>query len=198
MKKIFCLSVLIFVSLVCHSQSVLEVNFTSPKSGTVFLYNTKSLKTDTLRINDGSVVFSAALTEPTFYYMLVDGSNNSRPTNLVLSGEKTIIEFDSLKQSVNGKRIFDTYPNQPHFIKDPNRNEAFYTFQKSWMVFFDSIESLSTSDSEVSLEKRKALYHSFLESCDSLIYENRNEFISATIIQYLLNDNLLQLETIQT
>lgn len=186
------------VSGLCHAQSVIEVSVKAPKSGRVFLYNTNKLNTDTLILSGGSFNFHENLESPTLFYLVIDGYNNTRPMNVVLSSEKTIIRFDSLKESHEGKGLAGLYPNQPDFIKDPNKNKAFYEFHKTWVNFSDSIMSLSSPDSNDLFEQRKALYHSFIQDCDSLIQENNDEFIAATIINYLINNRLLNLETIQS
>lgn len=198
MRKLFYIAFLILVSHVCHSQSILEVKINTPESGKVILYNTKSQKMDTLQFSNGFFSFHYELESSTLFNLFLDGFNNERPMNVVLSSEKTVMSFDSLRVPIEGNTFSNLYPNQPQFIKDPNKNQAFYKFHKSWVNFSDSIVSLSSSDSEELLDKRKALYHSFLQTCDSLIQENKDEFISATIIQYLINNGLLQLGTIQS
>lgn len=198
MRKLFYIAFLILGSHVCHSQSILEVKINTPESGKVILYNTKSQKIDTLQFSNGFFSFHDELESSTLFNLFLDGFNNERPMTIVLSSEKTVMSFDSLRVPIEGNTYSDLYPNQPHFVKDPNKNQAFYKFHKAWVNFSDSIVSLSSSDSEELFEKRKALYHSFLQTCDSLIQENKNDFISATIIQYLINNQLLQLETIQS
>jgi thiol-disulfide isomerase/thioredoxin len=174
------------------------VLFGSDKPGEVVLYNTVNQNIDTLVFSGNELTFYEDLDKPTLYLMFIAGINNRRPMNIVLSNKTTSVKFDSLKESVDGRKLADLYPNQPQFIEDPNKNRAFYGFHKEWVAFSDSIMSLSSSDSEELFEKRRSLYDSFVRDCEIIIEENKGEFIAATIIQYLINNNLLQLETIQS
>ena len=183
---------------VCYSQSVLEITFNSLKSGKAILINTNTLDKDTLAFNNGFLAYNGKLEGPALFSLIISEYNKNSPIYLILSNEKTQVEFKSFKKSEESQNINEVYPNTPHFLKDPNNNRIFYNFIGSWKKFYNTIQQLSTDNSEGLLEKRKATYHSFLNTCDSLIQANNNQFVSAVIIDFLLNNGLLQLETIQS
>lgn len=145
MRIVIYVSVLILVTNACHSLPVLEVDFIVPESGMVFLNSTKNSRTDTLEIKDGRFAYHEELERPTPFYMVIDGYNNSRPMNLVLSNEGTIIKFDTVRKVRESNKVAEAYPNHPDFRKDPNKNQVFYDFQNAWVIFTDSIMSLSSS-----------------------------------------------------
>ncbi|MGK7390692.1 MAG: redoxin domain-containing protein [Candidatus Cyclobacteriaceae bacterium M2_1C_046] len=180
-----------------NSQSILDINFNSIKTGKVILINSTNNRFDTVNIEGGNFSYYNRINHPTLYSLIINGFNDSRPINFILSNEKTEIVFDNFKQVIESQNIKDIYPNLPHFTKDPNNNQAFYKFHSEWMIFYDKIKKFSTSDSNELLEKRKEVYHSFLKQCEAIIKNNKDKYVSAVIIDYLLKNNLLPLETIQ-
>ena len=197
MRAFSYLFIAVMAATVCRAQAVLEVRFAMPNNGSAILYDTESSKTDTLGFDDGSFVFEDQLDGPTLFHLVIDKYNNQRPLKLVLSPEKTLVDLDSLKPSQEGGKMTEIYPNRPHFVEDPNNNQAFYAFHYMWMNFYDAITNLSHSNSRELLEKRKRLYRAFIDSCDAIIRNNRHEFISAIITDYLIRDRLLSLDIIQ-
>lgn len=188
---------MVFLFQTAVSQSILEIKFNSLEYGKVFILNSATNKLDTLIIKDGQSSFNTAITAPTLYAVIIEGYNESRPLKLILSNKRTAIEFDTLNKVVSNQSVRHSYLIPPNFLKDPNSNIVFYEFLSLWMDFFNNIENLSSSNSKDLLEERKTAYFSFLNQCDSVIRKYNNKFVSAVIIDFLLRDNLLQIETIQ-
>ncbi|MDO1449851.1 TlpA disulfide reductase family protein [Rhodocytophaga aerolata] len=198
MQKILSLSILLLFVQTVYAQAILDIRFHSLQSGSVKLVNTKTRKSYSLLIKEGLLTFQDTLVEPTLFSMVVEGYNDSRPLNLILSNQKTHVAFGTFSKVGESETIRDLYPNQPSFIKDPNSNQTWYAFHREWMNFYDTIRDLSTSDSNEMLEKRKQVYDSFLTYCETIVKNNSDKYVAALIIEYLLRDNLLPLETIQT
>ncbi len=180
-----------------NSQVVLDIKFNSIEIGKAFLLNATTNQFDSIYIKNGHLLFNTTVNDPTLYSLFIQGYNDYRPMRFILSDETTEVEFDTLKKVLENQNIKDFYPNQPSFIKDPNSNQVFYDFHSEWMMFYDNIMELSTTESNELLEKRKEVYHSFLGQCESIIRNNYDKFVSAVIIDFLLRENLLPLEYIQ-
>lgn len=198
MTKIAFFYSIVLLSCLSCSEPALKMNFAALEKANVILFNTQNLKTDTVQVYNGSLTFDIELKKPTLFLLTVDGYNNTRPMRFLLSENQTTIEFESFKKSVGNGDILDIYPNHPKFISDPNKNAVFYDFQQKWLTFYKQIENLSSSESSDLLEVRKNTYNSFLDYCDSLIKNSNKDYISAIVIDRLVQDNLLQLQTIQS
>ena len=197
MKISILTSLLILLSLAAQTSPVLKIKFDDIESGNIFLINVQKELTDTLSINNGKVTYEAKIAAPTFFYLIVDGYNNTRPLELVLSSQLTEMKFESYKV-VGENTVDEAYPNSPIFISDPNNNIAFFEFLSHWKSFYNTIQALSENDSEEQLEKRKNTYHTFLSANKQIIKKNSDQYVSAKMIDFLLNNNLLQFETLQT
>ncbi|UZR98233.1 TlpA family protein disulfide reductase [Chondrinema litorale] len=197
MKTSILTSLLILLSLAAHSSPILTIEFDDIKSGNIFLINVQKELADTLSIKNGKVTYEAKIAAPTFFYLIVDGYNNTRPLELVLSSQLTEMNFESYKV-VGENTVDEAYPNNPIFISDPNNNIAFFEFLSSWKSFYNTIQALSENNSEEQLEKRKNTYHTFLSDNKQIIEKNSDKYVSANIIDFLLSNNLLQFETLQT
>lgn len=196
MKNLILTTVLILLSLAVQSQSNLIVEFNDISAGKIYLINAQKETIDTVIIIDGKAQYETTLDSPTLFYYSVDGYNTKRPLELVLSDQKTEMRFDSYKV-VNESSVNEAYPNRPSFVSDPNNNAAFYEFLSNWKEFYYKIEKLSENDSPEQLEKRKNTYQKFLSQNKQIIENNSNQYISAIIIDFLLRNNLLQIETLQ-
>jgi hypothetical protein len=139
MKVLIYVSFLMLSTTVCYSQSVLEITFNNLKSGKAILYNTRTLKGDTLAFENGLLVYKNKINTPTLYTLIIDEYNNSRPVNLILSNEKTTLEFENFKKPRETQNIDEVYPNTPYFLKDPNGNQTFYDFIFSYKIFYSTI-----------------------------------------------------------
>ena len=197
MHRIIYVLLLSWIVQTAYSQSILEVKFNSLEKGKAILINSVNDQFDTLNVVEGSFSYYSAINTPTLYSLIVIGFNDARPMRLILSNEKTAILYDNFKKVTETQNIEDIYPNQPQFLKDPNNNQVFYKFRSAWMTFYTKIIDFSTSDSKELLEKRKEIYHSFLNQCDAIIKDNSNQYVSAVIIDFLIRNNLLSLETMQ-
>ncbi|MBL3658138.1 TlpA family protein disulfide reductase [Fulvivirga sediminis] len=196
MTNFILTATLILFSLSVQSQPNLSLKFDDIASGKVFLINKQNELIDTLLINSGNVTYDAIIPTPTLFYLIVDGYNTKRPLPLVLSDQLTEIEFKNFKE-INENSVNEAYPNRPFFVLDPNNNAAFYEFLSNWKHFYNLIEKLSENDSPEQLEKRKNAYDSFLSQNKQIIKSNSDQYISAIIIDFLLRNNLLQIETLQ-
>jgi thiol-disulfide isomerase/thioredoxin len=196
MKNLILTTLLILFSLAFQSQSNLKIEFNDINTGRIFLKNTQKELSDTLLINNGSVTYDAMIPTPTLFYFIVDGYNNQRPLELVLSDQLTEMKFNTFKM-VDGNSINEAYPNSPVFGSDPNNNTSFYEFFYNWKDFYNTIQKLSENDSPEQMEKRKNTYHSFLLQIKEIIENNSDQYVSAIIIDFLLRNNLLQIETLQ-
>ncbi|MBT32337.1 MAG: hypothetical protein CMO01_21955 [Thalassobius sp.] len=197
MKTSILTYLLIFLSIAAQSSPILKIEFNDIVSGKVFLINTQKAFADTLFINDGKVTYEVKLTYPTLFHFIVDGYNNSRPLELILSNQLTDIKFESYKV-VSENSIDEEYPNNPIFISDPNNNNAFFDFLTTWKTFYNTIQNLSQNDSAEQLEKRKKSYHTFLSDTKQIIEKNSGQYVSVNVIDFLLRNNLLQFETLQS
>lgn len=196
MKNLILATVLVLFSLTVQSQSNLILEFNDISAGKIFLLNTQKETIDTVIIIDRMAYYETTLESPTLFYYSVDGYNNTRPLELVLSDQKTEMRFDNYK-TVNDNSINEAFPNSPIFVSDPNNNAAFYEFLSNWKDFYRMIEKLSENDSPEQLEQRKNTYHSFLSQNKQIIENNKDQYVCAIIIDFLLRNNLLQIETLQ-
>ncbi len=197
MKRALYLLLLLLAYRAGYSQTVLEVKFHNLKTGRAFLENSVTLKKDTIKIKEGTLSFRNSVENPTLFQLTVEGYN-TRPMNFILSKDKTEVQFNPFVKSIENENIKKIYPNKPAFIKDPNHNQLFYEFHSNWIKFFESINQLSAeSDTDELLDKRKATYLAFLKESGSTIRRSNDKLVSAVIINFLLRDGLLPLETIQ-
>ena len=188
----YILIMLIFVG--CKTDT-LEVTIDSAYSGEAYLYNTVTQKIDTIATSGNRFVVNYSdLKEATLFYLVFKNVNDfSSPIKLILSNQETHIKFNELiTENRNSQNIKDSYPNRPIFLTDPNRNEVFYRFQDLWIEFFNNV-----TQPELDFEVRKSLHDNFINESGKIIRENNSEFVSACIIDFLMNDNLIQLDKIQ-
>lgn len=189
---LFYLVILSFSS--CKS-GVLHISFDNNYSGKVYLYNTKTKTTDTLGVVKNSLFYkSRSLENPTLYFLVIDGINSlNRPFNVVLSNDKTEVQFnDLIPIKYNSQNITEIYPNKPHFIKDPNNNNEYYSFQEIWIDFYINI-----INPQLSFDERRTMHTAFVNSVEEIIKRNADKLISAVIIDELMKGNLIQIEKIQ-
>ena len=199
MKQIISLF-LIFSTIGC-SRSNLTVDIENSETGTAYLLNTITNKIDTIEYKDYHFKFYDKLNNPTLFHLYFkEIKNRNRPIYLILSKKTTEIKFDSLVPSKEFATSWSgLYPNRPIFVKDPNQNESFYRFQSLWISFSDSILSMSSNENkkEALKKNRQNLYNDFITKCGVIISENKDRLISAFILEYLMNNNLLELSKIQ-
>jgi thiol-disulfide isomerase/thioredoxin len=180
---------------------VLKVKARNSDKGFAFLINTENQKMDTIIYKDYSFTYSGKIDKPTLFELYFEEIKNwQRPIYLILSKETTEISFDSLIATPDNVQTWlALYPNRPKFISDPNRNESFYHFQCLWANFSDSIINMSDSETKSATRQieREELYNRFLSNCDEIISNNKDKLVSAVIIEYLMNNNLLKLSKIQ-
>ena len=198
MHRSICTLFVLLIVQVSQAQSVLDIHFQSIKTGEAILINTSNYQYKNLSITNGNISYEGNIEDPTLYSLIITGYNESRPMDFILSNERTEIKFDHFKKVTESNDVKEIYPNQPHFIKDPNKNQVFYEFHSDWLVFYDKIQELTTPESEEFLEKRKEVYNTFIKECETLIKNNKQEYASAVVINYLIKGRLLPLETIQT
>ncbi|MGQ1788068.1 TlpA family protein disulfide reductase [Saccharicrinis sp. GN24d3] len=178
----------------CKSESAV-LTIESDYSGEAYLYNTVTQKIDTI-MSSGSGFFinSLSLESPTLFYLVFKDINDfSRPFFLILSNQETQIKFNDLIPIIcNTQNYNDCYPNRPLFLSDPNKNEEFYKFHDLWIQFSNNVIK-----PELDIEARKGLYESFISTSEKLIIEDKDLYVSASIIDFLMNNNLIQLDKIQ-
>jgi hypothetical protein len=87
----------------------------------VYLFNTTTNALDTLIIKEHFLSFKKNINDQTLYHLMIDGFNNDRPLNLILSNEKTEVEFGSLTKVVMNQNIRNSFLPQPILKRDPNR-----------------------------------------------------------------------------
>ncbi|PWJ43234.1 TlpA family protein disulfide reductase [Sediminitomix flava] len=193
MRTVFFL--IIMCSLICCKTHNLEVTIENDYTGKAYLYNTKTTKTDTIAMSANrfsiDLIYSK---EPTLYYLIFEGINDmSYPISLVLSDQQTQVAFKALKKvDIQSQNIKDLYPNRPQFASDPNRNEAFYHFLDLWVAFSNNV-----MNPKLNLIERKGLYNDFINQSEIIIKKNKHSVISAFITEYLMRNNLIQLEQTQ-
>ncbi|MFW5645557.1 MAG: TlpA family protein disulfide reductase [Bacteroidota bacterium] len=183
------------LSIGCTNKS-LKVKLEQNDIQEASLYNTETFEADTFVINGNSFSVNPGYVKgPTLYYLMFDGINNAyRPIYLILSKKPTIVEFDKLKAvKYNSSNIRDLYPNRPILIKDPNNNNAFYDFQELWLNFYTEIQN-----PEYNLEDRKELHEKFINASENIIYHNIDKLVSAVVVEYLMRNNLIDLEKTQS
>ncbi len=181
MKNLTLTLILVIITQIVHSQSTLDIRFNSLDSGRVVLLNRLTNKTDTLLISNHHLLYKDVVKVPTLFHLIVESYNDTRPINLVLSNEKTEIEFSQFTKSIETDNIKEIYPNQPIFRTDPNNNQVFYQFFARWTNFYQRIQELSSDDSQELLEKRKEAYHSFLTLCETIINDNKSQYYITSI-----------------
>jgi thiol-disulfide isomerase/thioredoxin len=193
MKNLFyILAILILVG--CKTET-LKITIEGEYSGEAHLYNTETQKIDTIESSGNRFSINLEdIQKPTLYYLTFKNINDlNRPIYLILSNQETQIKFNELiTVNENPQNIKDAYPNKPLFLTDPNKNEEFYRFQDLWIKFFDNV-----TKPELDIEARKGLYDDFISNSENVIKENNSELVSACIIDFLMNDNLIQLDKIQ-
>lgn len=180
--------------LSCTSKP-LTIHLENGEIGEAYLYNTETLSVDTLFVSGNSVSFQYSdLSEPTLFYLMFENINNvSRPNYIILSGQNTSVKFKKLTAvNYNSFNIRDLYPNSPVFIKDPNNNGSFYDFQELFLNFYADIENPN-----LELADRKRLHSEFIAASGQIIKMNNDKLVSAFIIEYLMINNLIDLEKLQ-
>jgi len=178
----------------CKTQTLI-VSIKSVYSGEAYLYNTETQKTDTIESSGKRFVFNHRdIKKPTLYYLMFKEINDlNRPIYIILSNQETHIKFNKLiAVDENSRNIEDVYPNRPLFLSDPNKNEEFYQFQDLWIKFYNNI-----TKTELDIEERKGLYDNFISNSERIIKVNNNKLVSAFIIDYLMNNNLIQPDRIK-
>jgi hypothetical protein len=184
-----------------NAQLSLEIRAKSLDIGTVYLWNTNSEKVDTLTIKDGAFKIKYDLNEPTLFYLKVDKINEfDLPIRLLLSSQTTSLYFNTLARAVRGYKFKDLYPNEPEYINDPNQNYLLRKFESKWIIFSDSITSLTDNNLEEKtlLEKRKSLYDAYIQENEKMIDRHSDKFASAVALyEFLIRNNLIDLEKIK-
>ena len=194
------LAILLITASCNPNKPTLKVTFSNVEDGIAILHDTRNFITDTLTINDGILESNRSISSPGVYWLWMEGYNEfDRAFWLVLSSETTEVHFDDFRPVKESQNIFEIYPNQPTFRDDPNHNEEFYNYQQEWLIFYDSIINLSSSDKaqDTLLEMRKALYLDFVLKAENRVANNSERLVSAIIFEHLRRNNLLQIEKIQ-
>lgn len=191
----YLLLLLISTTIISCKSNILNITIDNTDNGKAYLYNTETQKADSIEFVNNKLSFNPdRITKPTLFYLIFDSINSYRnPIYLILSDQETTINLPKLipvdKKSQN---INDLYPNRPEFKDDPNNNEAFYYFQNLYMAFYNTI-----TNPELVFEERKSIYNKFIGDSEEIIKENKNRLVGALIIEYLKNDNLIQLQKTQ-
>lgn len=196
------ITALLLLYFTCASaQSILEVTFKDLKTGTAYLWNPDGAQVDTIPIVNHRLSFTAALEEPTLFYLKVDNFNAfDYPIRLILSSEKTVLRYETLKPVIRDERWQDLYPNQPLYLSDPNHNYLLREMEAEWLLFSDSVISLTTDDAddEVLLEKRKNLYQAYIAHTSRKIADHADKVSSAVSLhEFLIRNGLLDLEQVK-
>lgn len=188
----------LLISTNCVSQVRMDIIFSTLKNGKVALSDVSGTQIGNFEINDNHVSIEITGQDQLPVFIIIKEYNDSRPMQFLLSNEKTIIQFDTLVKVKETSRFSDIYPNRPKFISDPNKNEAFYGFQGQLVAFADSISFYSQGERTNNLlEKRKEIYQRFIDNSSLIIKKNSNELVAATIIDYLITLNLLEVSLVQ-
>lgn len=121
-------------------------------------------------------------------------NQHNRPIYLILSKKETEIKFNELiPVKSNSHDIKELFPNRPVFLSDPNFNQEFYVFQDLWMNFYNDI-----SNPDFNYDDRKKIHAEFISKSEEIISQNKDNAVSAFIIDYLMLNNLIKLEKIQS
>jgi peroxiredoxin len=188
----------LLISTNCVSQVRMDIIFSTLKNGKVTLSDVSGTPIGNFDINDNRVSIEVTGQDHLPVFMVVNEYNNTRPMQFLLSDRKTIIQFDTLIKVKETSTFSDIYPNRPKFISYPDKNEVFYGFQAQLVAFADSISFYSQGAQPNNLlEKRKEIYQRFIENSSLIIKRNSDEFIAATIIDYLITLNLLGVPLVQ-
>jgi len=193
MRKLFYL--LTALTIIGCKSNTLKITIDDVDKGKAYLYNTIIDKVDSIEFSGHSFSFNLTeIKEPTLFYLMFDEINSFiRPIYIILSNQETQIKFsDLVTVDENTGNCRNLYPNRPKFISDPNNNEAFYLFQDLWIDFSNSV-----TKPELDLDKRKELYTRFISESEEMIIKNHDKLVAAFMMEYLMNNNLLQLEKIQ-
>jgi thiol-disulfide isomerase/thioredoxin len=176
----------------------LIVHTNKPEKGTVIFINSETNKTDTVKFNNFLLEYSPDIKSPTVFKLYFDKINpGTEPCLLMLSKETTKVFFDSLVQAEITSEIFPL-TNRPHFTVDPNSNSVFIKFHDRLKSFSDSIMLLSGNNAQLDSEResRKTLYLKFILACDRFVSENKSKPVAGFIINYLINNDLLEQDKI--
>jgi thiol-disulfide isomerase/thioredoxin len=197
------IGLILFISILsCGcSQPSLRITINNSHFENAILYisdTSRSIKPETLQIEGNTITLSRSIPEPTMFNLVVEGYNDvNRPIRLLLSSNTTELVFDSIVV-FNQNRILDFFSNCPRFIKDPNNNAVLFLFWKEWATFYNAIVQTSNDGRNDSLlVVRKGIYAKFISKCDSIIKITKDQYISAFIINSLIDDNLLPLSKTQ-
>jgi thiol-disulfide isomerase/thioredoxin len=198
MKKLLILLIILLAG--CNKPN-LKILIKNVDSGKVAIYTSDtsiSRTWDTLNIQNGIVNYYKKIAKPTLFHIIINGYNSyNRPIDIILSSKKTELAYDSLL-IFDQNTISKYYMNQPKFISDPNKNSYLFDFKKVWSIFYDSILIYSYKINNDSLRLlRKGIYKRFLIHCDSIISKTKDWDVSAFIMTFLINDNLLPLDKTQ-
>lgn len=175
---------------------ILKVTVDGGYSGDAYLYNTVTYKIDTISSLNNTYIFNPGeLEKPMLYYLMFNNINqHNRPIYLILSQEGTEIKFNELVPvEPNSHDIKELYPNRPLFLADPNFNQEFYVFQDLWMNFYNDV-----TNPDFNYDDRKKIHEEFISRSEEIISQNKDNAVSALIIDYLMINNLLKLEKIQS
>lgn len=178
----------------CNSNS-LKITIENPGKEKAYLFNTETNILDSTEIINSNYTFNSIdINEPTLFYLYFENINSyDRPNYIILSNQETEINFTKLIPiNIRSQNIRDLYPNVPSFISDPNDNKSFYDFQELHMSFYQTI-----TDPQLEFDSRKTIYQEFINKSEEIIQESKEQLVSAFIIQYLMNNNLLKLDQIQ-
>lgn len=185
----------LFAVISCGKGTMLKVTFDKDLEGSATLYNTITQQVDSIRFSESVLLFSSKeVHEPTLFYLMFDQINDiNRPIYIILSDQETHINLDELvAANTTTHKVKDLYPNRPRFIVDPNNNEEFYKFQDLWFDFYSDV-----TKPELDIAQRKEIHSKFINNSESVILENQDKLVSAMIIEYLMNNNLIELDKIQ-
>lgn len=193
MKYLYLIPITLLM-LSCKS-NILVVSLDNSHTGEAYLYNTITLKTDTISFSGNSFTINPiGIERPTlFYFVIKDINSFNRPMYIILSNQKSHVKFNKLIAiNENSLNIHDVYPNRPFFLSDPNNNEEFYQFQDLWIKFYNNV-----TKPELGIDTRRELHTKFINESEHIIKKNNGKLVSAFIIDYLMNNNLIQLDKIQ-
>lgn len=184
-----------FVVTSCSKNPTLKITFDKNSEGSATLHNTITQRVDSVKFSKNSLLFCLEeINEPTLFYLMFDKINDiNRPIYIILSDMETQINMDELVAiNITSNNVKDLYPNRPKFIADPNKNEEFYKFQDLWFNFYSDV-----TKPYLDITQRKEIHTKFIDNAESVIRAHKDKLVSAMMIDFLMNENLIELDKIQ-
>src|SRR6476659_39175 len=94
--NLFISILLALTTSTCFCQLKLNVKLPTVSHGKAILYNYNNGQSDTFQFDHGNLFVDIAGSSQTFCDLIIDGYNNLRPLNFILSNQVTVVQFDTL------------------------------------------------------------------------------------------------------